>query len=161
LNTTLHLQSRIRKGAGHRGRLKSFDMSQINFPINRSETVEVLITNVNVSQFNFKDSETKLDNVKLFGIIFHTADVSTTPINARTVIPNAIQKKATITIVGKDGKEKVKSLPVETFFNDQKNMIELNGLEADIRKSYITLQDRAGLTVAMAFLVTFLYEELK
>ena len=136
-------------------------MSQINFPISRSETVEVLINNVSVSQFNFKDNETSLDNVKLHGIIIHSAAVSTTPLNAKTIVPDAISKKGTITIVGPNGKEVLKSLPLETFYNDNKNMIQLNGIEVNIRKSFITLQDRVGLTVAMAFLITFFYEPIK
>ncbi|RTL56240.1 MAG: hypothetical protein EKK37_17355 [Sphingobacteriales bacterium] len=134
-------------------------MSSQTFPIKRSETIQVPINNVNVSKFQFTDNETILDSIKVKGIIIHTESVSTT-FEGKTVVPNTIQKKAFLTLADKKQKQHIKRLPLESFFDDQRFLKPLDNIEVDVRKSFIELNDRAGLTTDMAFLVTFIFEEI-
>lgn len=127
------------------------------FPFRRSETIEIVVNNVNNAQFRFSDNETTLQDVKVFGIAVHSQNLSKS-FSGNTILSDAIQKKAFLTLVDKAEKALLKRLPLETFYNDQKFMIELDGLEVDIRKSYIELQDRAGVVVNNCFVLTFFFE---
>lgn len=127
------------------------------FPFKRSETIQVVVNNIAVSQFRFSDNELTLDNVRVFGVQFHSANVSKS-FEGKTVLSDAIQKKSFVTLVDKGEKALFKRLPVETFFNDQKFMLELDGVEIDVRKSFIELQDRTGVVVDTCWIVTFFFE---
>ena len=127
------------------------------FPFRRSETIEVVVTNINVAQFRFSDNETTLQDVKIFGIQVHSQNLAKS-FAGNTVLSDAIQKKAFLTLVDKAEKALLKRLPLETFYNDQKFMLELDGLEIDIRKSFIELQDRTGVVANNCFVLTFFFE---
>lgn len=129
------------------------------FPFKRSETVQVVINNVNTAQFRFSDNESTLQNVRVYGIQIHSAALSKS-FEGNNVLADAIQKKAFITLSDKTEKALVKRLPLETFYNDQKFMLELDGLEIDVRKSFIELQDRAGVVAGDCFVATFFFEPI-
>lgn len=129
------------------------------FPFKRSETIEVLINNISSSQFRFSDNETSLQNVRVYGIEVHSEALSKS-FAGNTVLSNAIQKKAFLTLVDKAEKALLKRLPLETFFNDQKFMLELDGLEIDVRKSFIELQDKTGVVVNTCFVLTYFFEPI-
>lgn len=129
------------------------------FPFKRSESVEVVINNVNSAQFRFSDNESTLQNVKVYGMQFHSQALSKS-FSGKTVLGDTIQKKAFLTVTDKQEKAIFKRLPVETFFNDQKFMLELDGVELDVRKSFIELQDRAGVNADDCFVVTFFFEPI-
>ncbi len=134
-------------------------MGSQQHPIKKSATIEVPITNLSASQFQFTDNETTLDNIRVVGMVVHTANVAKT-FNGKTVVPDAIQKKAFITLNDKNSRQHLKRLPLETFFlNAQLFREELAKLDVDVRKSFIEINDKTGLTTDMAFLVTFFYEE--
>jgi len=130
-----------------------------SFPIKRSETISVVVYNTNVSQFRFSDNESTLQNVRVFGIQVHSAALSSS-FEGNHVLSDAIQKKAYLTLSDKTEKALLKRLPLETFYNDQKFMLELNGLEVDIRKSYIELQDRTGVNTNDCFVITIFFEPI-
>ena len=130
------------------------------FPIKRSATLEVPINNVSGNQFHFTDNETTLDRIRVTGVEFHTEAVGKT-FNGATIVPDAIQKKAFLTLNDRNSKSFLKRIPVESFFNNDKvYREELASLDVDLRKSFIEINDRTGLTTAMAFLVTIFYEEV-
>lgn len=129
------------------------------FPIRRSETVEVPVNNSASAQFRFTDNETTLDRIRVYGVAIHTAALSKS-FSGKTVLSDAIQKKAFLTLVSNDTSTPVKRLPLETFYADQKFMIELDGIEVDVRKSFIELQDRTGVNNGDCFVVTFFYDKL-
>jgi hypothetical protein len=130
------------------------------FPLRRSETVEVKIDNVSNSQYRFSDNETTLQNVKLYGIQVHSQSLSKS-FQGNTVLADAIQKKAYLTLTDRNQQAIIKRIPLETFFNDQKFMLELDGLDIDVRKSFIELQDKAGVNVNDCFVLTFFFEPAK
>lgn len=129
------------------------------FPLKRSETIQVVVNNVNVSQFRFSDNEITMDNVRVYGVQVHSANLSKS-FEGKTVLSDAIQKKSFLTLVDKNEKALFKRLPVETFFNDQKFMLELDGVEIDVRKSFIELQDRAGVVVDTCWVLTFFFDPI-
>lgn len=129
------------------------------FPFKRSETVEVVVGNVNNAQFRFSDNESTLLNVRVYGIMVHSANVSKS-FNGNTILSDAIQKKSYLTLCDSSEKALIKRLPIETFFNDQKFMLELDGLEIDVRKSFIELQDRAGVVINTCWVVTFFFDPI-
>lgn len=129
------------------------------FPVRRSETVEIPINNIASSQFRFTDNESTLDRMKVFGIVIHTESLSKS-FSGKTVLANSIQKKAFLTLATEDTAMPVKRLPLETFFNDQKFMIEMDGIPVDVRKSFIELQDKAGVNAGDCFVITFFYDKI-
>ncbi len=130
-----------------------------NFPIKRTETISVVVYNNAASQFRFSDNESTLQNVRVYGIQVHSQALSKS-FEGNTVLADSIQKKAYLTLSDKTEKALLKRLPLETFFNDQKFMLELNGLEVDIRKSYIELQDRTGVNNNDCFVLTIFFEPI-
>lgn len=136
-------------------------MSLQKFPVKRSTLFELPVINVNAEKFKFNDNEKVLDNMFVTGIIIGSAAIGLTP-EGKTVVPDAIQKKAFLTLVNKaTGVEEIKKLPLETLINSQSWVIELDAFQIDVSKSYITLYDRAGLLTTHAFLITFLYQDKK
>lgn len=129
------------------------------FPFKRSETVEVVVNNVNSAQFRFSDNESTLQNVRIYGIEF-SSQAQSKSFSGKSVLSDAIQKKAFLTLCDKTEKAIFKRLPVESFFIDRSFMKELDGIEIDVRKSYIELQDRAGVVVDDCWVVTFFFEPI-
>lgn len=129
------------------------------FPLRRSETVEVPVNNTASAQFRFTDNESTLDRIKVYGVLIHTESLSKS-FSGKTVLSNAIQKKAFMTLSTGDTSMPIKRLPLETFFNDQKFLIEFDGIEVDVRKSFIELQDRTGVNAGDCFVVTFFYDKI-
>lgn len=129
------------------------------FPIKRSETIQVVVNNAAASQFRFSDNESTLQNVRIYGIQVHSAALSKS-FEGNNVLADAIQKKAFLTLSDKSEKAIIKRLPLETLYNDQKFMLELDGLAIDIRKSYVELQDRAGVNVNDCFVFTIFFEPI-
>ncbi|HMO32321.1 MAG TPA: hypothetical protein PKE63_02915 [Lacibacter sp.] len=130
------------------------------FPVKRSATVEVPVSNVNANTFHFTDNETTLDRIRITGIEVHTEAVSKT-FTGKTVVPDAVQKRAFLTINDRNSKSFLKRIPLESFFNNSKIFREeLDRLEMDLRKSFIEINDRTGLTTDMAFLITIFYEDV-
>ena len=129
-----------------------------SYPVKRSETVKVLINNVNTRQYKFSDNETTLVGRKFKGIIVHTAAL-TKSFDGDDLVTDAIAKKAYVTLSDRDNNQMIKRLPLEVFFNSNGVIfIELDNLEIDLRKSFIDLQDTTGATAGMAFVFTFFYE---
>lgn len=125
--------------------------------IDFSETIALVINNVNSAQFKFPDNLTNLDNIVVVGILVHSADTSKT-FEGNNVLSNAIQKKAYLTLNDKNSKALLKRIPLESFFNDQKNVHPLNNLPIDFSKSLVELQDRAGVVAGDAFMFTVFYK---
>lgn len=133
-------------------------MSLQAYPLKRTETLEVPINNTSSPIFKFTDNETTLDNIVVTGIVINSEAVSQT-FSGKSVVPDAIAKKAFITLADSNNNQLVKRLPLEVIMQDQKFFLELNRLRVDVRKSFIELQDKTGLTTNHAFLVTFFYEK--
>lgn len=133
-------------------------MSFQTFAFKRSETLEVFINNTSTSQFKFTDNETTLDGIHVVGLIVQTQAVGTT-FGGKQVVPDAIAKRAFLTLATSGNNQRIKRIPLENFFANNKVVLEFNKLDVDLRKSFIELQDRTGLTTDMAFLITFFYEK--
>lgn len=134
-------------------------MSLQKFPVKKTTLFELPVINVNSERFKFSDNEKMLDNMFVTGIIIGSAAIGTTP-EGKTIVPDAIQKKAFLTLVNKKtGQEEIKKLPLETLINSQTWVMELDAFPIDVSKSYITLYDRTGLLTTHAFLITFLYQD--
>ena len=129
-----------------------------HFKVKRSETVKVLVNNINSRQYKFSDNETTLIGKKFKGMIVHTAALSKS-FDGDDMVPDVIAKKAYVTLSDPDNHQVIKRLPLETWYNSNGIIaIELDDLNIDLRKSFIDLQDTNGLTAGMAFVVTFFYE---
>jgi hypothetical protein len=77
------------------------------------------------------------------------------------MLSDAIMKKSFITLADKNEKALLKRIPVETLMQNTFPMLELDGLEIDVRKSFIELQDRTGVTADTCWVVTILFEPIK
>lgn len=120
----------------------SFQIQKIQL----SQTVEVVVANINSRQYKFSDNETTLDQAILIGISVNTEALAKT-FSGRTVMPNAEMKKGYLTLSTPDSKYPIQRLPLETFFNNQNFVLFTEPLLIDFRKSFIDFPNSAALAL--------------
>jgi hypothetical protein len=137
---------------------------QVN-KIARSETVEVIIANVNSRQYKFSDNETTLDKVVLQGIAINT-DALSKSFSGRTVMPTAEVKKGYLTLSTPDTKTPIKRIPLEIFFQNTSFVTYFEDMLIDLRKSTIDFPNSSALILPVDGLgysipITIIYRPLK
>lgn len=124
--------------------------------IKKSETIEVIIRNIQSRQYKFSDNETTLDLVVLHGIAVHT-DAPAKSFTGVTIMPLASIKKGYLTLSNPQNEQPFKRLPLETLLQNQNFILFLEPVLIDIRKSFVDFPDSAALVLpdALGYSVMF------
>ncbi|MBC7509668.1 MAG: hypothetical protein H7320_13110 [Ferruginibacter sp.] len=133
--------------------------------IRRSETVEIVINNVNSRQYKFSDNETTLDTVVLQGIAVHT-EALVKSFSGKTILPTAEIKKGFLTLSTPQSATPFKRYPLESFFQNSSFITFFEDTVIDFRKSYIDFPNSAALVLPVdglgfAVVTTILYKPLE
>ncbi len=133
-------------------------IAKLSYPISKSETVKVVVNNVNSRQFKFTDNETTLNGKKFKGLLIHSQAL-TASFDGDQVVPDAAVKKSFLTLSTMAGEQIIRRLPLEIISNTNGiSFLELNNLDIDLRKSFIELGDATGITNGMVFVITIFFE---
>ncbi|MBC7535099.1 MAG: hypothetical protein H7258_05340 [Ferruginibacter sp.] len=133
--------------------------------IRKSETVEVVVANINSRVYKFSDNETTLDKVVLQAIAINTEALGKS-FSGRTIMSNAEMKKGYLTLATPDTKTPIKRIPLETFFNNQNFITYFEDVLIDLRKSTVDFPNSAALVLpadgqGFSIPITIFYRDMK
>jgi hypothetical protein len=127
-------------------------------PLTKSETISIKVGNTSAVEHRFADTDNLIKGKKVTGIMLHTEALVLSR-NQNQVVPNAIQKQGFL-VLAFDGKEPIRRLPLEVFFNTANTTeeIPLANIEIDLTKSYVEINQASGIAQNNEFVFTFFYQ---
>jgi hypothetical protein len=128
-----------------------------------TETLEVVITNINARQYKFSDNEKTIDKAIVTGIAVSTEALGKS-FNNNDLLSNVELKKCFLNLATPKNELPFKNLPLELLMNNNNIFTFIKPTEIDLRKSFVEIPNcqNLGLPVnnnnrlAIVFTITYL-----